>query len=492
MPVDSDRPSPLDQGYRIDRYELLYALAQGGMGSVWVARLQGKHGFEKLFAIKTILPRHASDPHFRSMFLDEARVASAIVHPNVSQILDLGEHQGILYLVMEWVEGDSLDRLIRNAEKSGTKLPPGLVLRIIAETCLGLHAAHELADREGKSFEVVHRDISPQNVLVGLNGCPKLIDFGVAKARDRVSGETTGVVVKGKVRYISPQQALGIPVDRRADIWSMGAILYMAFAGDTPYPGATEVAILRGLLSGAPPAALPATIPKPISRVIEKCLQHGLAARYQTALELNRAIEEAMIEADTPCSIAEVAAYMREHTQHRVERRRRALETALENISGRLHYVPLIIPPNLGIPGNLGIPANKEETQAEYSMIPVDLATYPEKEVTFRAQASLGRLVMIAIGASALGAAIVLLITHPRGDPKSALLAQTAVSAEASTAVPFIAPPEVSSVPTVVVNSEQPEPRRHPPRRAPAPQQPQQEDIPPANSGLGSAIDSRK
>ena len=391
MPVDSDRPSPFDQGYRIDRYELLYALAQGGMGSVWVARLQGKHGFEKLFAIKTILPRHASDPHFRSMFLDEARVASAIVHPNVSQILDLGEHQGILYLVMEWVEGDSLDRLIRNAAKTGAKLPPGLVLRIIAETCLGLHAAHELADREGKSFEVVHRDISPQNVLVALNGCPKLIDFGVAKARDRVAGETSGVVVKGKLRYISPQQALGVSVDRRADIWSMGAILYMAFVGETPYPGDTEVEILRGLLSGAPPAPLPATIPKPISRVIERCLQHASSARYQTAQDLHDAIEAAMIEASTPCSVAEVATYMREHTQHRIARRRQALEAALADISGRVQ-LPIIIPRD-----------KKEETQAEFSLIPIDVASYSEA-ATFRPQASLGRLLMIALGASAVGA----------------------------------------------------------------------------------------
>ena len=452
MRVDSDRPSPLDQGYRIDRYELLYALAQGGMGTIWVARLQGKHGFEKLFAIKTILPKYADDPHLRRMFLDEARIASAIVHPNVGQILDLGEHEGVLYLVMEWVEGDSLDRLMRNAEKAGGVLPLGFILRVISDTCLGLHAAHELTDREGKSYEVVHRDISPQNVLVALNGSPKLIDFGVAKARDRMAGETSGVVVKGKIRYIPPQQALGLPIDRRADIWSMGALLYMGLVGETPYPGDNDLEVLRAIIAGAPPAPLPSTVPEPISRVIGKCLQHAPSARYATALELRTALEASMIEASTPYSIGDVAAYMREHTGHRVTSRRQALEAALAVV--------------------------------DHAMIPADVLS-TSAAAKARAPRPIGKLA-IAVGAlSVVAAAVIILSVRSPAQTKSP---PAPVSSGESAFVPVLARPAAASPPpTVAVASAT---VAAPRRRAPRPKA--RGDAPPANSGLGSAIDSRK
>jgi len=445
------------------------------MGSVWVARLQGKHGFEKLFAIKTILPQHASNPLFRSMFLDEARVASAIVHPNVGQILDLGEHQGILYLVMEWVEGDSLDRVMRNARKSGGTLPIGFVLRVVADTCLGLHAAHELTDRDGKAYDVVHRDISPQNVLVALNGCPKLIDFGVAKARNRMTGETSGVVVKGKIRYISPQQALGLSVDRRADIWSMGALLYVTMVGDTPYPGDTEVEILRGLMSGAPPKPLPAAIPQAIARVVEKCLKHDAADRYASALDLHLAIEEAMVEASTPYSVAEVAAYMQTHTQHRVESRRLALEAALADISGQIPRPP-------------EMPRKLDETQAEFSLIPIDLASYSE-EVTFRRPSQLGR-VMVGIGIIAVVTVLLIFLLRFSRDPKVEVAAHNAVVPSASASVLRLAPlvpVVIASVPAVVASSAHIQPRHRPAHPANS----ARVGIPPASSGLGSAIDSR-
>ena len=456
MIVDSDRPSPLDQGYRIDRYELLYALAQGGMGTIWVARLQGKHGFEKLFAIKTILPKYADDPHFRRMFLDEARVASAIVHPNVGQILDLGEHQGILYLVMEWVDGDSLDRLMRNVEKAGEKLPLGFMLRVVSDTCLGLHAAHELTDRDGKSFDVVHRDISPQNVLVALNGCPKLIDFGVAKARDRMIGETSGVVVKGKIRYIPPQQALGLPIDRRADIWSMGALLYMGIAGETPYRGDNDLEVLRQIISGSPPDPLPSTVPEPISRVIGGCLQHAPSARYQTALELRTAIEQAMTEASAPYSVADVATYMREHTGHRVASRKQALDAAL---------------------GALAV--------ADDPMIPIDVDSTTARNG--RNPRPIGTLA-IAIGAASVVAAVVIIAAvRSHGQPKAP---PASVSLAESASVPVLSRrPAETILPTVAVavtSATVPAPRKR------APHAKARDDVPPANSGLGSAIDSRK
>src|SRR5262249_54070569 len=160
------------------------------------------------------------------MFLDEARIASGIQHPNVAQILDLGEQDATLYIVMEWVDGESLSKIRKIAQKKGVPLPLGLALRILSDACAGLHAAHELADRQGKSLGVVHRDVSPHNILVGSAGSVKVIDFGVAKARDRGAGETRSGIVKGKLRYMAPEQAQGRALDRRADLWALGVCLY--------------------------------------------------------------------------------------------------------------------------------------------------------------------------------------------------------------------------------------------------------------------------
>src|SRR5262245_58532007 len=200
-----DTEARIVPGYRLDRYELLAPIASGGMASVWLARLRGKRGFERLFAIKTIKTELTDDNRFQEMFLDEARIASGIQHPNVAQILDLGEQDDILYIVMEWVDGESLAKVRWLARKNGTPIPLGLSLRIIADACAGLHAAHELSDRQGNSLGVVHRDVSPQNILVTCTGSVKVIDFGVAKARDRRAGQTQTGVVKGKIRYMAPE-----------------------------------------------------------------------------------------------------------------------------------------------------------------------------------------------------------------------------------------------------------------------------------------------
>ena len=153
------------------------------MASVWVARQRGKHGFEKLVALKTILPKFAADVRFQEMFLDEARIASRIEHLNVAQIFDLGEEHEVLYLAMEYVDGDSLSKLNRACQRGGIKIPPNILLRVLADTCAGLHEAHELKDATGRPLEIVHRDVSPHNILVSTKGIAKLIDFGIAKAR---------------------------------------------------------------------------------------------------------------------------------------------------------------------------------------------------------------------------------------------------------------------------------------------------------------------
>jgi serine/threonine protein kinase len=330
-----DAPS-LRPGNRLDRYELLCPIAHGGMASVWIARTTGKHGFEKLFAIKTILPEYAHDLRFQQMFLDEARIASNIDHPNVAHIIDLGEENDTLYLVMEWIDGDSLSKLNRAAHKKGKRLPVGVILRILADVSGGLHAAHQLRGRDGTGLGVVHRDVSPQNILITSKGTAKLIDFGVAKARDRVAGDTSAGQLKGKIHYMAPEQALGRSVDRRADVWSVGAVAYHLLSGVPPFDGANELATLHMLTSGKSPPPLPDYVPIAVADPIFRALVDSPTERISSALDLQRALEQAMIDAGVQTSIADVADLISEHLGDRIEARRKAIEQALVAASERV------------------------------------------------------------------------------------------------------------------------------------------------------------
>jgi serine/threonine-protein kinase len=340
----SPSTSPLSPGCTLDRYELLCPIAEGGMASVWVARQRGKHGFEKLVAIKTILPKFAADIRFQEMFLDEARIASRIEHVNVAQILDLGEEREILYLVMEYVDGDALSKLHRACHRKGVRTPAGVVLRVLADACAGLHEAHELKDGEGGSLDIVHRDISPHNVLVSTRGIAKLIDFGIAKARSRVGTDTGSGLLKGKIQYMAPEQALGQPVDRRADVWAVGAILYHLLMGRPPYEGDNQLATLHLLGSGRPPVPLGPDVHPAIAAVVGRALSHQPDNRYPTAAVLHDAIEDAMSAARVATTPSAVAAFAAEHLSERAERRRQAIEYALTAAAERRRVEDLLRP----------------------------------------------------------------------------------------------------------------------------------------------------
>src|SRR5690606_31945524 len=195
-------------GYVLGRYELLIPIAAGGMAQVWAARLRGARQFQKIVAVKTLLPRLSQDEQFEQMFLDEATLASRVRHPNVAEILDLGEHSGVLYLVMEWIEGVPLNQLMKGAKAVGG-VPAPVATRIAMQACAGLHAAHELTDENGTLVGLVHRDVSPQNVLVTYDGVTKVVDFGVAKATALGGGATVAGQIKGKVGYMAPEQVRG-------------------------------------------------------------------------------------------------------------------------------------------------------------------------------------------------------------------------------------------------------------------------------------------
>ena len=311
------------------------------MASVWIGRQVGKHGFQKLVAVKTILPRFADEERFQTMFVDEARIASRIEHANVTQILDVGEQHGITYLVMEYIDGDALSKLHRAAKKKGGSIPPGVVLRVMADVCGGLHAAHELHGEDGQPMGVVHRDVSPQNVLVTTKGVSKLIDFGIAKARDRLAGDTNTDTLKGKVQYMAPEQALGRPVDRRADLWAVGAVLYHLLSGKPPFEAENEIQTLFVLSSGRPPPPMRSAHPA-VAAVVRRALSHVREARFATAAEMQQAIEEAIVLAGLATTSAGVAAYLAEQVGDRADKRKEAIALGLKAADEREKYAALM------------------------------------------------------------------------------------------------------------------------------------------------------
>jgi serine/threonine protein kinase len=328
-------PSALRAGYRLDRYELLCRIASGGMATVWLARLRGKRGFEKLFAIKTIRTELVDDPRFQEMLLDEARIASNIQHPNVAQILDLGEQQDVLFIVMERVDGDSLARIRKLLAKLGAKVPVGIALRILADACAGLHAAHELRDDSGQPLGIVHRDVSPHNILVSSGGAVKVIDFGIAKAQNRQQGETRTGIVKGKVHYMAPEQVnKGRPVDRRADIWALGVCLHELVAGRVPDDADDDVEVIRKLVADEPPQ-LAEGLPDPILKILDQSLTLDPDARFPTAAAMQLALEGAMKDLSETATTNNIAAFLRTELPELEERRRDLIARSIEEARDR-------------------------------------------------------------------------------------------------------------------------------------------------------------
>jgi eukaryotic-like serine/threonine-protein kinase len=480
LPPDAAPPyaeSHLVPGYRLDRYELLCPIGNGGMASVWVARLRGKHGFEKLVAIKTILARYARDPHFQQMFLDEARIASRIDHPNVAQILDLGDHHGVLFLAMEWIEGDALYKLARAVHETGVVFPPGIALRIVADVCAGLHAAHELRDRDGKPLGIVHRDVSPHNILIGDQGVAKIIDFGIAKARDRAAGETETGSFKGKVKYMAPEQALAPrSTDRRADLWAVGAVLYFLISGRTPYGSDNDIATIARLASGQPPLPLPTNIPRAVRAVAQRALAWNPNDRYATADELRRAAEDAMREIGVITTSPDVAAFFSSHLADRAGARKKAVARALRAAEERSLIVDLAKPNEessgsfrLALRGTSAAAASSAKlhsdptaSRASQSSLTLGnaatMTTSPETSVARKKRLLVGALTLVAVvplvvmmtamlfrsGTAANGAGSVSAPVAVQSVPSWTAIAPSASAPPATTT----APPEISAAPS--------------------------------------------
>ncbi len=301
------------------------------MAQVWAARMRGARQFQKIVAVKTMLPKLSEDEQFEQMFLDEASLASQIRHPNVVEILDLCEQQGVLYLVMEWIEGIPLNQLMKAAKKDGG-VPTAVATRIALQASAGLHAAHELTDERGTLVGLVHRDVSPQNVLVTYDGVTKVVDFGVAKATALGGGATVAGQIKGKVGYMAPEQVKGEGLDRRVDVFAMGIVLYALTTGKHPFRRESEAATMYNICAPTPvmaPSKVVPDYPPELEPIVLKALAKDRDERYATCDELLRALD-ALPAHLRASSDADVARFVRGLFGERREESRRALESAIE------------------------------------------------------------------------------------------------------------------------------------------------------------------
>jgi serine/threonine protein kinase len=287
--------SPPATPERLGPYELLVELASGGMATVWLARATDRRTGPPLVAVKRPHRHLTTDKTFLTMLVDEARLASAIDHPNVVKVRELGFDGGIPFIVMDYIEGASLAELRRELSSIGRALDVRVATRIAFDTLAGLHAAHELTDDHGKRLQIIHRDVSPHNVLIGCDGRANLTDFGIAKAEDRVQTTRTHEV-KGKLAYLAPER-----VDKRractvqSDVFSMAVVLWECFAGRRLFRGTEAVDVLQEVMSGQIPRLrhIGAHVPESLDEVIARALSRDLDTRYATALEFSQAIDRA-------------------------------------------------------------------------------------------------------------------------------------------------------------------------------------------------------
>ncbi len=331
--MPSPQPS-LRASHELGKYRLIAELARGGMGNVYLGVAQGPGGFHKLVAVKDLRPEFAGDEAYVAMFLEEARLAARLAHPNIVQTNEVGSDEGRHFMVMEYLEGRSLYRVAKNGARLGG-LPLGANLRIIAEALRGLHHAHELRGFDREPLGIVHRDVSPLNILVTFDGQAKVLDFGVAKSLDSAF-ETQAGIVKGRIAYMAPEQARGGQVDRRADVYAAGVMIWEAAAGRRLWAGKRDVEILTSMIGEGPPpllSALPGTEPA-LAALCQRAMARDPAARHATAAELLEDLERIIAKRDDAMSMREVGSLVSLIFESERQRMHAVIDDALTQTRG--------------------------------------------------------------------------------------------------------------------------------------------------------------
>jgi serine/threonine protein kinase len=318
------------QPTKFGKYLLLERVAVGGMAEVFVAKAFGVEGFERLLAIKKILPTMGEDEEFISMFVDEARIAVQLAHPNIVQVLELGKSEDTLFIAMEYISGRDLRQLMERFRRRQKPLPLAQAAYVVKEVCEALDHAHNKCDAQGRPLGIVHRDVSPQNVLVSFEGQVKLIDFGIAKAESRLQKTQAGIL-KGKFSYMSPEQVKGQPLDGRSDLFACGILLWELSCGEKLFSGESDYAVLDKVRMGLvpPPRSRNPLIPDALERVILKALATDPARRYQTASELHDELVRFTVAGDAVFGSRQLASWLRDEFKSEYEKERKRLRAWL-------------------------------------------------------------------------------------------------------------------------------------------------------------------
>ncbi|HET6344165.1 MAG TPA: serine/threonine-protein kinase, partial [Myxococcota bacterium] len=300
-------------GERFGNYEILRRLAAGGMAEVLLAKHTSLGGFERLVCLKRILPHLSAQEDFLKMFQDEARIAANLVHPNIAQIYDIAQEGEHYYIAMEYVRGEDVRRVYNQEVNRGHTIPPHIAAQVIMGAAAGLDYAHRQTALDGTPLGIVHRDVSPQNIIVTYDGHAKLIDFGVAKAAGKLNQTRSGVL-KGKYSYMSPEQASGDPVDGRTDVFALGIVLYEVTTGTRLFKRENELETLHAVIAcnvKAPSSIVPG-YDQELETIVLRALAYDADNRYATAGELEGDLERFLLNHGHPTSATHLAAYMQD------------------------------------------------------------------------------------------------------------------------------------------------------------------------------------
>lgn len=298
---------------QLGRYQLIRRLAVGGMAELFLARVAGPGDFEKIVVLKRMMPECAGNKKLVRMFLDEARLLARLDHPNITQVHDMGDQDGVPYFAMEYVHGEDLRTIMRAATTNGVRVPDGIAAMIISEAAHALHYAHERKDELDRPLNIVHRDVSPSNILVSYHGGVKVADFGIAKSTLQQT-ETRAGTLKGKLSYMSPEQAHGNAVDRRTDVFALGILLYELTTDTRLFQGATDMAVLKQVThcQVTPPARRRADYPPALAAIVMRALSLAPEARYPDARSLAGALHDFARDSQQPCDTDDREAFLRQ------------------------------------------------------------------------------------------------------------------------------------------------------------------------------------
>ncbi len=312
-------------------YKILKKIATGGMAEVFLARRTGLKGFEKLLAIKRILPQFSENEEFISMFIDEAKLAAQLNQRNIVQIYDFGNQQGAYYIAMEYVSGKDVRSIVKRSIEKQKRMPIGQCAYIITEAAKGLEYAHNFKDHSGTSLQLIHRDISPQNILVSYEGEVSLADFGIAKAASK-STETRAGVLKGKILYMSPEQAWGKPIDKRSDLYSLGVVLYELITYRKIFDADSEFSMLEKVRNAQVefPPEIFEKVPRPIFQILKKALGKDPGERYQSAHEMHVDLENYLHTTRETASERTLAGYLKNLFQEEIEEEKKILTEGMD------------------------------------------------------------------------------------------------------------------------------------------------------------------